>query len=328
MVICTAHGGLAWRRGGRTPGVSSPPSTVRYASLHLKCLPKSCLSPPSPSPLLPLPSAAMPSVRVKRASGYTSLHDASHDAAGTPGPSRRPRRSSVATLLTPHPDSSRTPNLDFPMHTSPTDATGSPLSRRRALSLSTAGRTDANESELRPLRRRSSSKVSNHIMSMTRTPTGPLRNISEERDPFAAAAQAAVQGEGKSRHRHGSLSRHREGEEDDMISLQGPQMELLVPKTENGPGRVGSSLSLPRSEHSDYADYDNDIDGEHHPDDIVEHLDVIGARISALPKPLALSCTQTRRSQRWLPSPTLPTPLLCTSQRMSGACMAGLMPRV
>ena len=233
----------------------------------------------------------MPSVRVKRANGYTSLRDASHDAAGTPGPSHRLRGSSIAALLTPHPEPSHTPDLDFPMRVSPTDATGGTVSRRHALSLSTAGRANADENELRPLRRRSSSRVSNHIMSSTRT---PLRHISEERDPFAAAAEAAVQGEGELRYRHANLSRRNEGEEDDMISIQGPQTDLLVPKTEHDPGRIGSSLSLPRSEHSDYADYDNDIDGEHHPDDIVEHLDVIGTCLRASLIAFELSCMPCR----------------------------------
>ena len=79
-----------------------------------------------------------------------------------------------------------------------------------------------------------------------------------------------------------------------MISLQGPQTDVLVPKTENDPGRVGSSLSLPRSEHSDYADYDNDIDGEHHPDDIVEHLDVIGTQTRTSLQAHGLSCVSCR----------------------------------
>ncbi|EPT03734.1 hypothetical protein FOMPIDRAFT_1158598 [Fomitopsis schrenkii] len=67
-----------------------------------------------------------------------------------------------------------------------------------------------------------------------------------------------------------------------MISLEGPQTDVLVPRTENGPGRVESSLSLPGSERSDYADYDNNDDGEHHPDDIVEHLDVIDPQIATV----------------------------------------------
>lgn len=241
----------------------------------------------------------MPSVRVKRANGYSFLQDASHDAAGTPGTSHRPRRrSSVAALLTPHPDPSLT--LDFPMQTRPTAATDSSLSRRPPISLSTAGRASANESDVRPLRPRSSSRVSNHIMSSTRTPAGPLRHISEEHDPFAAAAGAAVQEEKpRNRHESFSLSRHHEGEDDDMISLEGPQTDVLVPRTENGPGRVESSLSLPGSERSDYADYDNNDDGEHHPDDIVEHLDVIGTSCCTMLCTLKLSRVPSRPSDRY-----------------------------
>lgn len=56
-----------------------------------------------------------------------------------------------------------------------------------------------------------------------------------------------------------------------MMSLQGSQMDVLVPRDDREPGRVGSALSLPDSEMLQL-----DWDGEHHPDDIVEHLDVIG----------------------------------------------------
>ncbi|KAH9938207.1 uncharacterized protein B0H18DRAFT_866440 [Fomitopsis serialis] len=68
-----------------------------------------------------------------------------------------------------------------------------------------------------------------------------------------------------------------------MISLQGPQTDVLVPKTEHEPGRVGSSLSLPPSQRSESASYDYDFQGgDHHPDDIVEHLDVIDPQISTV----------------------------------------------
>ncbi|KZT74331.1 hypothetical protein DAEQUDRAFT_660489 [Daedalea quercina L-15889] len=65
-----------------------------------------------------------------------------------------------------------------------------------------------------------------------------------------------------------------------MISLEGPQTDILVPKTRHEPGRVGSSLSLSGSQRSEYADYFDF--GEHHPDDIVEHLDVIDPQIATV----------------------------------------------
>lgn len=62
-----------------------------------------------------------------------------------------------------------------------------------------------------------------------------------------------------------------------MMSLQGSQMDVLVPRDDREPGRVGSALSLPDSEMLQL-----DWDGEHHPDDIVEHLDVIDPQISTV----------------------------------------------
>ncbi|TFY59690.1 hypothetical protein EVJ58_g5638 [Rhodofomes roseus] len=67
-----------------------------------------------------------------------------------------------------------------------------------------------------------------------------------------------------------------------MISLEGPQTDVLVPKSQHEPGRVGSSLSLPHSQRSSYGNFDVDFDGDHHPDDIVEHLDVIDPQIATV----------------------------------------------
>ncbi|PCH41098.1 hypothetical protein WOLCODRAFT_89020 [Wolfiporia cocos MD-104 SS10] len=63
----------------------------------------------------------------------------------------------------------------------------------------------------------------------------------------------------------------------DMISLEGSQTDVLVPAGRTEPGRVGSALSVPRSEESRF-----DWVGEHHPDDIVEYLDVIDPQIATV----------------------------------------------
>jgi hypothetical protein len=53
-----------------------------------------------------------------------------------------------------------------------------------------------------------------------------------------------------------------------MIGLEGAQADILVPANIQS-GSIGSALSLPHEEQGS-------IIGEHHPDEIVEHLDVIG----------------------------------------------------
>jgi hypothetical protein len=53
--------------------------------------------------------------------------------------------------------------------------------------------------------------------------------------------------------------------------MEGPQAEVMMQSEEGRePGIIGSALSLP---HTDLSDTPEE---EHHHDDIVEHLDVIG----------------------------------------------------
>ena len=61
-----------------------------------------------------------------------------------------------------------------------------------------------------------------------------------------------------------------------MITLEGDQADVLV-RSDGEPGIIGSALSLP---HSTGGSFQNLIEDEHHHDDIVEHLDVIGKTTS------------------------------------------------
>lgn len=66
------------------------------------------------------------------------------------------------------------------------------------------------------------------------------------------------------------------GEGRDVIALRGTREDIIYRGHGTMPGRIGSALSLPLSEVSHYDDDDDDPVLHH--DDIVEHLDVIGAR--------------------------------------------------
>lgn len=58
-----------------------------------------------------------------------------------------------------------------------------------------------------------------------------------------------------------------------VVSLHGPREDVVYRGNDQAPGRIGSALSLAYSEASHYEDEDEFM----HHDDIVEHLDVIGA---------------------------------------------------
>lgn len=67
-------------------------------------------------------------------------------------------------------------------------------------------------------------------------------------------------------------------ERGDLISLHGQQEDVLVPRAEHEPGRIGSALSLSQSREDSEEEHDED----HHEDAVVEHLDVIDPQISTV----------------------------------------------
>ena len=61
------------------------------------------------------------------------------------------------------------------------------------------------------------------------------------------------------------------------MTLEGSQADIVIPADDRGMGRIGSTFSLPNSFDGDDED-ESGSDSIHHEDEIVEHLDVIGAR--------------------------------------------------
>jgi hypothetical protein len=59
--------------------------------------------------------------------------------------------------------------------------------------------------------------------------------------------------------------------------LEGSQADIVIPTDDRRMGRIGSSFSLPHTDSFDGDDgNESGSDGNHHEDEIVEHLDVIG----------------------------------------------------
>lgn len=179
----------------------------------------------------------MPSVRVKKGQGYQSINDAQ--------PSGRPRSQSLVSHLFTQPSQAD----------STTDLRQTPT--RASDSLVNGGRP--------PARRPSaSSKVSQHIFSTSRS-IPQLRSAQPPPDSLAPPRQLSDIEESSRPH---SFQRNRAGS----YTVQGQQADLRVP-IEDDQDRRSSSISL-ALEQIDEPDDPNSND--HHHDDIVEHLDVIG----------------------------------------------------
>ncbi|CCM03162.1 uncharacterized protein FIBRA_05284 [Fibroporia radiculosa] len=215
----------------------------------------------------------MPSIRVKR--GYTTLRDVSQD------PDRLVRRTgthSPTAAFTPW--SLRPPSLNINQRGVAQNNT-----QTRTPATSVAADCETVCGRRGPPLRRPSSKISHHILNGTLTPqvghardlpTGfrSARPVSEDCNPFFPS----IRPDEHTRRCNPTLSRHHlRGT--DMISLEGPQTDVLVPAAEEEPGRIGSALSIPVSEQFKF---DWGRDGDHHPDDIVEHLDVIDPQIATV----------------------------------------------
>lgn len=113
-----------------------------------------------------------------------------------------------------------------------------------------------------PAPRRTTSKISEHIMATSRTPR--LESAQLSNDPQSSRA---------ARSRSGTQSGLSPPPVDppDVISLQGSNENIIYLGDANRIGRIGSSFT--NEEHDD---------AEHHHDDIVEHLEVIGTLLLAL----------------------------------------------
>lgn len=182
----------------------------------------------------------MPSIRVKR--GYSTLQESPLlPAAEAPQAVTRPRSRSLAHIFTPIPQ-------DQPAQ----DAELRPSHNRRRSQTVTEGAITPGTRTLP----RQPSRILNHIMSSTKIARPEARSLRHR-------ASSVLSGVRRSFSR---TSRDRS----DMVSIEGRQEDILVPADPgHEPGRLGSALSIRPEDARDPFE-------EHHHDDIVEHLDVIG----------------------------------------------------
>ncbi len=190
----------------------------------------------------------MPSVRVKRGQ-YSYLFDGQQDDSTA---QRRPRSRSIASILGQNPTSPQgAPTQEAP----PSPLTELQHGRQRSRTIDTAVSDAPTPGRLQ----RPPSRISDHIMSSARTPQRTGMSSAEVRTRASDSPRLTAEKRDRSSQDGG-----------DTVSLQG-STENIVYHGSGRPGRIGSALSLPTSQRSSY-----DLNDEHHHDDIVEHLDVIG----------------------------------------------------
>ena len=190
----------------------------------------------------------MPSIRIKRS--YAAIQESEDEQQFLEPTPRPPRRSRSWGQIFEEPETS--PPLVKASEKGP-----QPRIRPRSHTVDGGPPPSQNEGTPR-LRARVPSKVRQHILSTTRVPKPQPTVVEQRDDSLLAQAQRSIS----------SLS-HRSNRSD-MISLEGYQENILIP-AEPGrePGRISRALSNQSSERDDPFE-------EHHHDDIVEHLDVIG----------------------------------------------------
>ncbi|KAL7282365.1 hypothetical protein ACG7TL_003835 [Trametes sanguinea] len=189
----------------------------------------------------------MPSVRVKKSKGYLSIDDA---------PQGRPRSQSLVSLFRPAP-----PQVDQGTELQRT------CTRASDGAIIAGGRP--------PVRRaRASSRVSDHILSTSRQspqlPPARSPQIPAQRPPQTPLPGPSQLSDIQESQPH-SFSRPRA----DSYTIEGEQALLRVP-IEGDRRRASSSRLSLALEQLDHDQERRDSLEEHHPDDIVEHLDVIG----------------------------------------------------
>lgn len=208
----------------------------------------------------------MTSVRVKRGQ-YLALQDVFPEQQPA-----RPRARSVAQPQSPSPAAN--PSLtDLPAR--------STHPRHRSYTLD-GGELLAPSPQRRGLRR-PPSKISDHIMSSMRTPrleSATLRN-DDTRTRRDAMPTPTL-------HQESRLPRT-----SDVISLQGSTENIVYHGDNQHLGRIGSAFGSVTEEGGD--------EEQHHSDDIVEHLDVIGAHV--------LLSSHPNTAHFWLPRQTQQSPL-------------------
>lgn len=202
----------------------------------------------------------MPSVRVRRGSrAYTSLYgeenvEANEQPRGGNSDMRRARSETLASLYRSPPDSppqvpqeirQSQPSTDSPVQHAHFDYLAPPPSR---------GSSPDAMQRYGSLRSRPS-RIAGSILS-SRNSQRQLRERAGSNARRSSIDSGDAQGRGS-------------------ITLEGSQADVVIPNDGGHPGLIGSSLSIASSTPSTYDD--SSSDELHHEDEIVEHLDVIGA---------------------------------------------------
>lgn len=195
----------------------------------------------------------MPSIRIKRS--YSTIQEDPDDQHFLAPPPRLPRRSISWSQLYKQPDSSdplaQALEKDSQPPTRPRSNTVGGGPPRPTLNQNASPGTPR-------LGARVPSRVRQHILNSARVPRIQSPLVERNDDSFLAQARRSIS----------SLS-HR-SDRSDMISLEGYQENILIPADPgHEPGRISQAFSNQSSQHDDPFE-------EHHHDDIVEHLDVIG----------------------------------------------------
>ena len=239
----------------------------------------------------------MPSVRVRRR-GYSTLRDvdpAVLSPASPDSPSSRPRARSDAAALS----LSLSPDFSAYNYSAFSDADADADTGRDQPSLAV------------PLRRTrgsatSASRVSQYVQQSS------IRLLSTHTDPAARRTALSSLFSTQTSPRPQSPS-------ESSVRLEGPTASVIVHDSRSL-GHVGSALSLPHANAEA-----NMVDDEHHTDDIVEHLDVVGTSCLTCARSVQLydiiihiyHHLQIPKSPPSPPSQTPPMPSSCASSHSS-----------
>jgi hypothetical protein len=182
----------------------------------------------------------MPSIRIRK-SAYSALDSSPEQPATFPR--------SLANIFGSPIAGQHRPDISITQQ----DASGRPQSE-----FLEPPRPDSPELPMAPMRRRprAGSRVSNHLLNK------PSLRFSEAGSAARSHRSSVDAGTGFSGSPRGG-----------MITLEGEQADVIV-HSDGEPGAIGSALSLPRS--TGGQSFQDLMENEHHHDDIVEHLDVIG----------------------------------------------------
>lgn len=203
-----------------------------------------------------LSPVAMPSVRVRRGSQYTTLSGSENgdqnDERGTAtGGATRPRSRTIASIYS---------------------------SFRQSAQAQEADTSGASPSQLRPERPFNSLNRSSKVEDAIKKQASRTLRPSDARRSFSPSGGHSGRASYEYDRDHSDVgSRPR-----DSVILEGSQADVVVPR--DGPmGRVGSALSVTDS-HVDSFDDSSTDELNHHEDEIVEHLDVIGMMAMSRPE--------------------------------------------